>query len=76
VIEASVFWFSRLNLHVLLGFQRLMQAFRIAEALHHAAVNSSMMMTHRRGRCSPCPLEQRMPQRLIDVVDDRDVLDS
>ena len=67
----------RLNLHVLLGFQRLVQAFGIAPTLHHAAgefvddddlaVADDVVLV---------ALKQRVrAQRLIDVVDDRDVLD-
>jgi hypothetical protein len=67
----------RLNLDVLLGFQRLMQTFRIAAALHHAAgefvddddfvVADDVILV---------ALKQRMrAQRLIDVMDHRDVLD-
>ena len=67
----------RLDLDVLLGFQRLVQAFGIAAALHHAAgelvddddfvVADDVVLV---------AVEQRMrAQRLVDVVDDRDVLD-
>ena len=62
---------------MLLGFQRLVQAFGIAPALHHAAgelvddddlvVADDVVLVAR---------EQRVrAQRLVDVVDDRDVLD-
>ncbi|MGY2930905.1 hypothetical protein ACVWZ6_000507 [Bradyrhizobium sp. GM6.1] len=67
----------RLDLHVLLGFQGLMQAFRIAAALHHATgelvddddlvVADDVVLVAR---------EQRVgAQRLIDVVHDGNVLD-
>ena len=67
----------RLHLHMLLGFQRLMQAFGIAPALHHAAgelvddddlvVADDVILVAR---------EQRVrAQRLVDVMNDRDVLD-
>ena len=62
---------------MLLGFQRLVQAFGIAPALHHAAgelvddddlvVADDVILVAR---------EQRVgAQRLVDVVNDRDVLD-
>jgi hypothetical protein len=67
----------RLNLHVLLGFQRLVQAFRIAPALHHAPgelVDDDHLIVA--DDVVLVALEQRMrAQRLVDVVDDRDVLD-
>ena len=67
----------RLDLDVLLGFQRLVQAFRIAAALHHAAgefvddddfvVADDVVLV---------AIEQRVgAQRLVDVMHDRDVLD-
>jgi hypothetical protein len=67
----------RLDLDVLLGFERLVQAFRIAAARHHAAgefvddddfvVADDVVLV---------ALEQLVGlQRVVDVVDDRDVLD-
>ena len=67
----------RLHRLVLLGFQRLVQAFGVAPPRHHAAgelvddddlaVADDVVLVAR---------EQRMrAQRLVDVVDDRDVLD-
>ena len=67
----------RLDRLVLLGFQRLVQAFRIAAARHHAAgefvddddlaVADDVVLV---------ALEQLVrAQRLVDVVHDRDVLD-
>ena len=63
----------RLDLHMLLGFQRLMQAFRIAPARHHAAgefvdddefaIADDIILVE---------LEQFVrAQRLVDVVDQR-----
>ena len=67
----------RLDRLVLFGFQRLMQAFRIAPALHHAAgelVNDDDLAVA--DDVVLVALEQRVrPQRLIDVVHDGDVLD-
>ncbi len=67
----------RLDRHVLLGLQRLVQAFRIAAAGHHAAgelvddddlvVADDVVLVLRE---QPVRL-----QRIVDVVDDGDVLD-
>ena len=67
----------RLNRLMLLGLQRLMQAFRIAPARHHAAgelvddhdlvVADDVILVARKQRVRA--------QRLVDVVHDRDVLD-
>ena len=67
----------RLDRHMFLGFQRLVQAFRIAAAGHHAAgelvddddlaIADDVVLV---------ALEQAMRlQRVVDVVDDGDVLD-
>ena len=76
MIEASV-WFSGWMLDLLLGLQRLVQAVGIAAALHHAAgelvdddhlaVLDDVVLV---------ALEQLVgAQRLVEVVDDGDVLD-
>ena len=62
---------------MLLGFQRLVQAFGIAAALHHAAgelVDDDDLVVA--DDVVLVALEQRVrAQRLVDVVDHRDVLD-
>ena len=72
--ERLVFRLDRL---VLLGFQRLMQPFRIAAARHHAAGefvdDDDLAVAH---DVVLVALEQLVrAQRLVDVMDDRDVLD-
>ncbi len=67
----------RLDRHVLLGLERLMQAFGIAAARHHAAgelVDDDDLVIA--DDVVLVALEQLVrAQRLIDVVDDRNVLD-
>ena len=67
----------RLDRHVLLGFQRLVQAFRIAAARHHAAgelVDDDDLVVA--DDVVLVLLEQLVRlQRVVDVVDDGDVLD-
>ena len=72
--ERLVFRLDRL---ALLGFERLVQAFRIAPARHHAAGefvdDDDLAVAH---DVVLVALEQFMrAQRLVDVVHDRDVLD-
>ena len=66
-----------LDLDVLLGLQRLVQAFRVAPALHHAAgelVDDDDLAAF--DDVVAVALEQLVGlQRLVDVVHDRDVLD-
>ena len=66
-----------LDLDVLLGLERLMQAFRIAAPLHHAAgelVDDDDLVVL--DDVVAVALEQRVrAERLLDVVDDGDVLD-
>ena len=67
----------RLDRLMLLGLERLMQAFRIAPARHHAAGelvdDDDLAVAH---DVVLVALEQLVrAQRLIDVVHDRDVLD-
>ncbi len=65
-----------LDLDVLLGLERLVQAFRIAPALHHAAgelVDDDHLVVA--DDVVLVALEQRVgAQRLVDVVDERDVV--
>ena len=76
MIEASV-TFSGWMCDVLLGLERLVQAFGIAPALHHAAgelVDDDDLVVL--DDVVLVLLEQLVrAQRLIDVVDDRDVVD-
>ena len=67
----------RLDRLMLFGFERLMQAFRIAPARHHAAGelvdDDDLAVAH---DVVLVALEQLVgAQRLVDVMDDRDVLD-
>ncbi len=66
-----------LDVHVFLGFQRLMQPLRIAAAFHHAAGelvdDDDLVLLH---DVITVALEQLVrPQRLIDVMHDGDVFD-
>ena len=67
--------FSGWTVHVLLGFERLMQALRIAPARHHAA--GEFVDDHDFAVADDVilvALEQLMgAQRLIDVMDERDI---
>ena len=75
-MEASV-WFSGWISAAFLGFERLMQAFRIAPALHHAAgelVDDDDLVVL--DDVVAVALEHLVRlERLVDVMDDRDVLD-
>ncbi len=75
-MEARV-WFSRLDGDVFLGFQRLVQPFRVAPAFHHAAGelvdDDDLVVAH---DVVDVAGEQRVgAQALLHVVDHRDVED-